>query len=211
MSQRDRTSQIIKCNSWSIKLHPYLSLIWKMRMYLELEGKLGLKPRPQPQIQLQPTQPQPSTSGYHQNNNPMTRKAPGPKTNDKRRRTMFAKRRYKVMVIAQPIRTTPTSTAPAPMVATVSIQIPATRSAAKSIPVTVYNLVKGKFSEVPFPTGRHQENPLVCNANPPPLEDIPKAPVREASPAPMQGQPQRTCLKQGKIGQFPLHMHQHPL
>ena len=55
--RRDRTSQIIKCNPWSTKLHPYHSLIWKLKIYLEVEGKLGPKPRPQPQ-----TQPQPSTS-----------------------------------------------------------------------------------------------------------------------------------------------------
>ena len=51
--RRDRTSQTIKCNPWSIWLHPYPSLIWKMKTYLELEGKLGLKPRPQPQTQSQ--------------------------------------------------------------------------------------------------------------------------------------------------------------
>ena len=56
---------------------PYPSLIQKMKMYLELEGKVGPKPRPQPQ-----TQPQPSTSIPPQNNNPMTRKAPGLKMNE---------------------------------------------------------------------------------------------------------------------------------
>ena len=50
----------------------YSSLIQNVKMYLELEGKLGPKPRPQPQAQpqqtqlqqtqLQPTQPQPSIS-----------------------------------------------------------------------------------------------------------------------------------------------------
>ena len=45
--QRDRTSQIIKCNPLSTRLHPYPSLIQKMKMYFELEGKLGPKPRPQ--------------------------------------------------------------------------------------------------------------------------------------------------------------------
>ena len=44
--RRDRTSQVIKCNPWSTSLHPYSSLIWKMKTYLELEGKLGPKPRP---------------------------------------------------------------------------------------------------------------------------------------------------------------------
>ena len=53
--QRDRTSQVIKCNPWSTRLHPYPSLTWKMKTYLELEGKLGPKPRPQPQTH--PQQP----------------------------------------------------------------------------------------------------------------------------------------------------------
>ena len=44
MFWRDRTSQIIKCNPWSTRLHPYPSLIQKMKTYLELEGKLGPKP-----------------------------------------------------------------------------------------------------------------------------------------------------------------------
>ena len=105
MFWRDRTSQIIKYNPWSARLHPYPSLIQKMKMYLELEGKLGPKPKPQPQ-----TQPQPSTSAPPQNTNPMTSKAPGPKKNDKRRKTMFVKIRYKVRVLAQPIPTIPTST-----------------------------------------------------------------------------------------------------
>ena len=56
--RRDRTFQVIKCNSWSTKFCPYPSLIQKMKTYLELEGKLGPKSRPQPQTQLQQTCPQ---------------------------------------------------------------------------------------------------------------------------------------------------------
>ena len=56
MFRRDRTSQVIKCNPWSTRLHPYPSLIQKMKTYLELEGKLGPKPWPQPQTQPQQTQ-----------------------------------------------------------------------------------------------------------------------------------------------------------
>ena len=102
MFWRDRTSQIIKCNPWSTRLHPYPSLIQKTKTYLELEEKLGPKPRPQTQ-----TQPQPSTIAHPQNTNPMTRKAPGPKAIYKRRRTMLAKRRYKMKVLGQPIPFTP--------------------------------------------------------------------------------------------------------
>ena len=77
--------------------------------------------------------------------------------NDKKRRALLTKRRYKVRVIAQPIPATPTptapvnSTAPTPTVATVSTQMPMIKSTAMSIPVTVYNLVKGKLSEIPYP------------------------------------------------------------
>ena len=99
--QRDKTLQIIMCNPWSTRLHPYPSLIQKMKTYLELEGKLGLKPRDQ-QTQLQLTQPQPSTSACPQNSNPMARKAPGPKASDKRKRTIITKRGYEVRVLAKP-------------------------------------------------------------------------------------------------------------
>ena len=157
--RRDRTSQIIKCNPWTTKLYPYSCLIQKMKMYLELEGKLGPKPRPQLQTQLQPTLPQPSTSAHPQNNNPMTRKALRPKISDKRRRTMLTKRSYKVRVIAKPIPTTPSpttpvnSTAPTPTIATASTQTPMVNSAAMSILVTVWQ----KESSVKFLT--QQEDP----------------------------------------------------
>ena len=119
--KRDRTSQIIKCNPCSTRLCPYPSLIQKMKMYLELEGKFCLKPRPQPQTQLEkiqlcPTQPQPSTSAPPQSTNPMTGKAPGPK-NDKRRKTMLTKRRYKVGYLSSLYQQHPpvNSTAPTPL------------------------------------------------------------------------------------------------
>ena len=51
-------------------------------------------------------------------------KAPGPKASDKRKRTVIAKRGYKVRVLAQPVPSTTTPTEPTPTVATVSIQMP---------------------------------------------------------------------------------------
>ena len=56
MFRRDRTCQIIKCNPWSTRLHPHLTIIKKMKTYLELEGKLGPKFQPQSD-QSRPTQP----------------------------------------------------------------------------------------------------------------------------------------------------------
>ena len=188
--RRDRTSQIIKCNSWSTKLCPYPFLIQKMT-YLELEGKLGLKPRPQPQ-----TQPQPSTSAPPQNNNPMTRKAPGPKMSEqkKRRTRVPTKRRYKVRVIAQPIPTTPN--------ANCSIEFnpnctyphsshhlhPNAHGKVHSCIHTSNGIQYGntKFAEVPYPSERPQaeENPSIDDSNLLSLEAIHNAPVRQDTPWP---------------------------
>ena len=63
----------------------------------------------------------------------------------------------------------------------------------------VYKLAMGQFAEIPHPTPRT----LNDNSNPPPLEDIPSAPTRQDTPAPMKDQPQRICSKQGRTGQFP--------
>ena len=85
---------------------------------------------------------------------------------------------------------TSTSPAPIPTVATTSAQMPVTRSAvATSIPVMVYKLAMGKFAEVPYPTARPQNegHPSVQSPNPPPLEDIPNAPVRKGPPWPSTG------------------------
>ena len=42
--RRDWTTQVISCNPWSTRPHPYPSLIRKMKTYLELEGKLVPNP-----------------------------------------------------------------------------------------------------------------------------------------------------------------------
>ena len=42
----------------------------------------------------------------------------------------------------------------------------------------VYKLAMGQYAEVPHPTTRS----LNDNTNPPPLEDIPSAPVRQSTP-----------------------------
>ena len=120
--------------------------------------------------QLRPAQP---------STNPMVRKSSRPNISapDKRRKTMIAKRRYKVRVLTQPTPSMPTSTAPAPTVATVSTQTPTARSTAESILVTVYKLAMGQFAKVPHQTTRPQNE----GSNPPPLEDIPNAPPRQYS------------------------------
>ena len=53
----------------------------------------------------------------------------------------------------------------------------------------VYKLAMGKFAEVPCPTARPQNegHPSIQSSNPPPLEDIPIAPVRQDTPWPNSG------------------------
>ena len=91
-----------------------------MRTYLELEGRLSPKSRTQPHTQLQPTQSQQVHVQQNQqrpaqpSTNPRVRKSPAPKVNDKGRKTMIAKRGYKVQVLTQPTPSTLTSTAPIP-------------------------------------------------------------------------------------------------
>ena len=119
----------------------------------------------------------------------MIRKAPEPKVSDKRKRILLTKSRYKVRVLVQPIPTTPiptapvNSTAPTSAVGTTSTQIPVTRPAAASIPVMIYKLATGQFAEVPYLTARPQNksHPSTQSTNPPPLEDIPNAPVRQGT------------------------------
>ena len=187
MFRRDRTSQVIKCNPWSTRLCTYPSLVWKMTAYLELEGRLGPKSKIQLQTQLQPTPLQQVHAQQNQqrpakpSTNPRVRKSPACKVNDKRRKTVIAKRRYKVRVLTQPTPSTPTLTAPTPMVVTVSTQTPMRRSTAESILVTIHKLATGQFAEVPCPTTRS------ISDNPPPLEDIPSVPVRQGTPWPNAG------------------------
>ena len=79
---------------WSTRLCPYLSLIRKMKTYLELEGKLGN---------------QPHTNVFSPNTNSLPRKVPVPKKTEKKRRAKVpVKRRFKVRVITQPMPTNPT-------------------------------------------------------------------------------------------------------
>ena len=60
---------------------------------------------------------------------------------------------------------------------TTTTQMPVVKSAATSIPVTVYNLVQGKFEGIPYPTGSSQveENPSVPSCNTPQQRQHPEA------------------------------------
>ena len=158
-------------------------------MYLELEGKLG--PKPQPQLQ-------PYTSTSFHDRNSLTRKTLVPKKAEKKGRAKApVKRRFKVRVIAQPMPANPTlpvnlipPTEPSPTVTTLTAtaQMPVAKSAATSIPVTVYNLVQGNF-ERPYLTGRPQveENPSAPSYNTPQQRQQPEAAApqnREDTPWP---------------------------
>ena len=102
--RRDRTYQIIKCNSWSTRLHHHLTLIKKVKTYLELEGKLGPKSQTQPD-QSRPTQP---------NTNPHVRKET--KVTEKRKKLISTKK-YRVKVVARckPIPKTNNTTVQLPL------------------------------------------------------------------------------------------------
>ena len=112
---------------------------------------------------------------------------------------MIAKRRYKVRVLSQPTPLIPTSTAPTLMVATVSTQTPIVRAKAESILVMVYKLAIGQFAEVPHPTTRS----LNDNINPPPLENIPSALVRQGTPCPNTGSVSENLFKTRKDWSIP--------
>ena len=40
--RRDRTTQLIKCTPWSLKLHLHPTIVKKMKTFLEVENKMGL-------------------------------------------------------------------------------------------------------------------------------------------------------------------------
>ena len=97
--RQDRTSQVIKYNPRSTRLCSYLSLVRKMKTYLELEGRLQPKPRPQSQTQSTQNCPlQTQSQPVQPSTNPRFGKAPTSKTSDIRKRTVIAKRGYKVRV-----------------------------------------------------------------------------------------------------------------
>ena len=89
----------------------------------------------------------------------------------KRKRTVRAKRGYKVKVLNQPMTTTT-----APMPVTTSTQIQTTGFTATIIPVTVHKPAAGQFPEASCPTVRSSVQ------SPPPLEAIPKGPIRQGTP-----------------------------
>ena len=45
--RRDWTTQVIKYTPWSTRLHPHLTIIKKMKTFLEVEGKMGPAPASQ--------------------------------------------------------------------------------------------------------------------------------------------------------------------
>ena len=87
--RRDRTCQVIKCNTWSTRLCPHPSIIKKMKTYLKLEGKLGPKPQPKSN-QFRP--PQPNTIPHVRKDSKATKK----------RKRLTPTKKYKVKVVAKP-------------------------------------------------------------------------------------------------------------
>ena len=87
--QRDRTTQLIKCTPWSMRLcPPHPTLVKKMRTFLEVEGKIGLIPQPT-SSQYRPTQ---------LDTNPNVRKD---KATEKRKRAVPTKR-FRPSTVSRP-------------------------------------------------------------------------------------------------------------
>ena len=63
--RRDQTTQMIKCTSWSTRIHPHPTIIKKMKTFLEVEGTMG--PIPAPISQFRP--PLPDTNPNIRKNN----------------------------------------------------------------------------------------------------------------------------------------------
>ena len=105
----------------------------------------------------------------------------------KEKRTAIAKRVYKVRVLNQPMPTTATL-----MTTTIATQTQTTGLTATVIPVIVHKLATGHFSEAPCPMVRSSVQ------NPPPLKDIPKAPVRQGTPWPNKGSTSENLFETGK-------------
>ena len=105
--------------------------------------------------------------------------APTLKVCDKRKRTVIAKRGYKVRVLNQPM---PTNTAPMSATTSTSTQMQTTGFATTAISVAMHNLATGKFAEASSPIARPQNGGHPSGQNPPSLEDIPKTPVRQGAP-----------------------------
>ena len=63
----------------------------------------------------------------------------------------------------------------------------------------------GKFAEVPYPTARPQKegHPSIQSSNPPPLEDISNAPVRQSTPWPSTGSLSENLFDTRKDWPFP--------
>ena len=181
--RRDCTTQVISFNPWSTRLCPCQSLIRKMKTYLELQGKLCLQP-----------QSQPCTNTLSHDKNSLPQKILVPKMTEKKKRAKTpVKRSFKVRVIAQPMPTNPTLPVnltpppePNPTVVntTVITKMTVTKSAATSIPVTVYNLAQGKAEGVPYPTGKPQEEegPSAYSSNNPQERQQPETGATATAP-----------------------------
>ena len=171
-----------------------------MRTYLELEGKFG-------------AQHQPCTNIFLPDKNSLPRKTPvSQKAEKKKRAKVQVKRRFKVRVITQSMPTNPSlpvnltlSTDP---ITTATTQRLEARSAANTaIPVTVYNLIQGKFKGIPYPTKRPQveEGPSTPVVTIPLWSSNPELQPHRTGRKPhglILCQLPQTCLKLGHLGQF---------
>ena len=96
--RRDRTTQLVRCMSWTPNLHPHPNMVKKMRTFLEVENKMGpIIPAPVNQYRL----PLPEMNPNVRKGNPT-----------EKRRTVTSKRKFrpvapKATATCSPIPKTP--------------------------------------------------------------------------------------------------------
>ena len=161
--RRDHTTQIINCKPWSPRLHLYPSLIRKMQIYLELEGRDG-------------NQPCTSTYQLGKTTSPQKTSVPKRAAGKKKRTKTSIKRQFMVRLVEKslPVNTEPEVVATTTASTQTSVVKPtATAARLNPIPLTAYDLSKTKAQEIPNPTRRkfqEGEGPFTPNCGNPPME-----------------------------------------
>ena len=76
--RRDRMTQLIKCTPWSMRLCLHSTIIKKMKIFLEVENKMGPIPVPAPGNQFRPSLPE-TNPNVRKNDTAENRKRATPK------------------------------------------------------------------------------------------------------------------------------------
>ena len=174
--RRDCTSQIIMCKPWSPRLCPYLSLAWKMQIYLKLKDPEANHPHSSPNQPDKPNTPSPQKA--------LVPRRPANRKQNRRNRSKQANRRqFKVRLIEKPLFpsniATPTRSETVTTTATVtqstrtnpiitSMMWPTAKTT--TVPLSIYNVPSARIQEIP---------------NSPVPKPWPKPQGRESTPIPV--------------------------